>query len=41
MTIEPNEIIYSTSKKRRWTAFEKHQIVQETYQNGVTLSSVG
>lgn len=36
--IEPNEIVCSTIKKRRWTPVEKHQIIQETYQNGVTVS---
>lgn len=40
ISIEPNEIICSTSKKRRWTAFEKHQIVQETYHPGVTVSYI-
>lgn len=32
------EIIHSTAKKRRWTAIEKHQIVQETYLPGATVS---
>ncbi|WP_028389339.1 transposase [Legionella fairfieldensis] len=39
-TIEAPEIIHSTYKKRRWTPFEKHQIVQETYHPGVTVSYV-
>ncbi|WP_115304915.1 IS3 family transposase [Legionella maceachernii] len=35
-----SEIVCSTIKKRRWTPVEKHQIIQETYQNGVTVSYV-
>lgn len=38
--IEPDEIICSTLKKRRWTPFEKHQIIQETYHPGVTVSFI-
>ena len=39
-TIETHEIIHSTYKKRRWTPYEKHQIVQETYISGVTVSYI-
>lgn len=39
-TLEPVEIIHSTCKRRRWTPFEKQQIVQETYHPGVTLSFI-
>lgn len=39
-SIECSEIIRSTTKKRRWTPFEKHQIIQATYQPGVTVSYV-
>jgi transposase len=39
-TLESIEIISSTHKRKRWTAFEKHQIVQETYQQGVTVSYI-
>lgn len=39
-TLEANEVICSTSKKRRWTAYEKQQIVQETYHPGVTVSFI-
>lgn len=38
--VEPSGIISSTFKKRRWTPYEKHQIVQETYHPGVTVSFV-
>ena len=38
--IEAVEIISSTRKKRRWTPFEKQQIVQETYHPGVTVSYI-
>lgn len=37
---EPSEIIRSTTKKKRWTAFEKQQIINETYQPGVSVSFV-
>jgi len=43
MTISPLEcveIIQSTKKRRRWTAYEKQQIVHETYHAGVTVSFV-
>lgn len=39
-TIECSEIIRSTNKRRRWTAYEKQQIVQETYHRGVTVSFI-
>lgn len=39
-TIETTEIIHSSFKKRRWSPFEKHQIVQETYHPGVTVSYI-
>lgn len=39
-TIECSEIIQSTNKRRRWTAYEKQQIVQETYNPGVTVSFI-
>lgn len=38
--VECTEIIRSTSKKRRWTPYEKHQIIQETYHAGITVSYV-
>lgn len=38
--IESSEVIRSTAKKRRWTPFEKHQIIQETYHPGVTVSYI-
>jgi transposase len=38
--VEPVEIICSTKKRRRWTPFEKQQIVQETYNPGVTVSYI-
>ncbi len=34
------EVICSTQRRRRWTPFEKQQIVQETYQPGVSISFV-
>ena len=37
---EPVEIVSNTDKRRRWTAFEKQQIVQETYLPGVTVSYI-
>lgn len=40
ISIEPHEIICSTLKKRRWTPFEKHQIIQETYHPAVTVSFI-
>lgn len=39
-TAEPVEIICSTNKRKRWTAYEKQQIVQETYLPGVTVSFI-
>ncbi|MCW8451742.1 IS3 family transposase [Legionella quinlivanii] len=39
-TIECNEIIHSSRKRKRWTAYEKQQIVHETYQTGVTVSFI-
>ena len=38
--LECNEIIHSTKSRRRWTAYEKQQLVQETYQGGMTVSFV-
>lgn len=35
-----SEVICSTQKRRRWTPFEKQQIVQETYHPGVTISFI-
>jgi transposase len=35
-----SEVICSTQKRRRWTPFEKQQIVQETYQPGVSISFI-
>lgn len=43
MTISPfecTEIVQSTTKRRRWTAYEKQQIVHETYHSGITVSFV-
>ena len=37
---EPSEIICSTKNRKRWTAFEKQQIVNETYHQGVTVSYI-
>ncbi len=34
------EVICSTKKRKRWTAFEKQQIVQETYHPGVSISFI-
>lgn len=39
-SLEAAEIICSTSKRKRWTPVEKQQIVEETYQQGVTVSYV-
>lgn len=39
-TYQPAEIISSTDKRKRWTPYEKQQIVQETYRQGVTVSYV-
>jgi len=39
-TIEPVEILHNTPRRKRWAAIEKHQIVQETYQPGATVSYV-
>lgn len=38
--VEISEVIHSTVKRKRWTANEKQQIVNETYQPGVSLSFV-
>lgn len=35
-----SEVICSTKIRKRWTAHEKSEIVQETYARGVTLSFV-
>ena len=37
---EPVEIISSTKKRKRWTPFEKQQIVNQTYHPGVTVSFI-
>jgi transposase len=37
---EPIEIICSTHKRKRWTGVEKQQIVNETYQPGVSVSYI-
>ncbi len=39
-TREPVEIYHNTSRRKRWTAIEKHNIVQETYQPGATVSYI-
>ena len=44
MTIKKNgniaEVICSTKARRRWTPYEKQQIVQETYHPGVSISFI-
>lgn len=42
MTISKNkvEVVTRSEKRRRWSAFEKQQIVEETYQTGVTVSYI-
>ena len=37
---EITEIIHSTQKRKRWTATEKQQIVNETYHPGVSVSFI-
>ncbi|WP_148339230.1 IS3 family transposase [Aquicella siphonis] len=39
-TIEPVEIYSNTQRRKRWSAIEKHKIVQETYQPGATVSYI-
>lgn len=39
-TLEPVEIISSSLRRKRWTPYEKQQIVQETYHPGVTVSFI-
>ncbi|MCL9685885.1 IS3 family transposase [Legionella maioricensis] len=39
-TVECNEIIHSSTNRRRWTPLEKQQIVHETYHSGATVSYV-
>lgn len=34
------EVICSTKSRRRWTPYEKQQIVQETYHPGVSISFI-
>jgi transposase len=34
------EVIHSSKRRKRWVAYEKHQIVQETYQPGMTVSYI-
>jgi transposase len=38
--VSASEVIHSTQKRRRWTLYEKQQIVEETYHPGVTISFV-
>ena len=38
--VEISEVIHSTMKRKRWTAYEKQKIVNETYQPGVSVSFV-
>lgn len=38
--LECSEIIHSTKRRRRWTGYEKQQMVQETYQEGKSVSFV-
>lgn len=37
---EVTEIIHSTQRRKRWTAYEKQQIVNETYHPGVSVSFI-
>lgn len=37
---ETIEVVTSVQRRRRWTPAEKHKIVQETYEPGVTVSLV-
>ena len=37
---EITEIIHSTQKRKRWTAYEKQQIVSKTYHPCVSLSFI-
>ncbi|KTD37716.1 Transposase [Legionella nautarum] len=37
---EVTEIIHSNMKRKRWTPFEKQQIVNETYHHGVSVSFI-
>jgi len=39
-TIEPDEVISNTNRRKRWAAIEKQTIVQETYQPGATVSYI-
>ena len=39
-SVDPVEIICSTNKRKRWTGVEKRQIVNETYQAGVSVSYI-
>lgn len=39
-TLECTEVVQSTKQRRRWTAYEKQQIVHETYHPGVTVSFI-
>jgi transposase len=39
-SVETVGVIYSTQRRRRWTAYEKQQMVQETYHPGVTVSYI-
>lgn len=39
-TTEVTEIIHSSAKRKRWTPYEKQQIVNETYHPGVSVSFI-
>ena len=39
-TIEAVEILHNTQRRKRWATIEKQKIVQETYQQGATVSYV-
>ena len=39
-TIESVEIYHNTPQRKRWSAIEKQQIVNETYQSGASVSYV-
>jgi transposase len=39
-SVEASGVICSTEKRKRWTPIEKKQIVEETYQAGVTVSYI-
>src|SRR4051794_34984779 len=39
-SVETVGVICSTQRRKRWTAYEKQQMVQETYHPGVTVSYI-